>query len=172
MATIRGSQIAPVMLCLLLFVWAGSNVGGAESRTSQVMTAEEHEVFRLCNERRMVAGFSPCKASGLLIVAARGHSKEMMDLGFFDHVSPTPGRTMPWDRVALTGAQTNRVAENLYEAEDYPLSTTPAQAVSTWMRSSGHRHNILGPANVNMGVGICLRGTKVVVTQLFSGEIQ
>jgi len=135
------------------------------------MTAEELEVFRLTNERRVVAGLPACKACWPLVQAARSHCREMMDLGFFDHISPTPGRRLPWDRVALTGATTNRVAENLYEAEDYPLSTIPAQAISSWMRSVGHRHNILEPANVNMGVGMCMRGSKVLVTQVFAGEL-
>ena len=38
-----------------------------------------------------------------VLAAAKGHAKEMSQLGYFSHFSPTPGRRTPFDRMKLAG---------------------------------------------------------------------
>lgn len=132
----------------------------------------EDEIFRLTNVERVKLGLLPCLPYPPLNDVAREHSGEMVKLSYFDHVSPVPGRTMPWDRVALAGLKTLRVAENIYDAEGYPWSELPNQCVQSWMHSPGHRANIVEPENTHMGIGVVIHGQVITVTQVFSGEIE
>jgi uncharacterized protein YkwD len=73
---------------------------------------------------------------------------------FFDHVSP--GGSTLLGRVRSAGYRTGRsgwmVGENLAWGSG-PLAT-PRAAVRAWMRSSGHRHNVLNPRFTEVGIGI------------------
>ena len=160
-------QAAVSILVLLTLRLLGASWAGAEIS----MKAEELEITRLTNAERVAVGIPPAASNLLLVATARQHSKEMMELGYFGHESPVPGLRLPWDRVATEGAVTSRVSENIFEAEGYPISAVPRLAIRHWMSSHGHRVNVLESRNVNMGVGLFVRGEKVTVTQVFCGEI-
>ncbi|MEZ6194966.1 MAG: CAP domain-containing protein [Planctomycetota bacterium] len=76
-------------------------VFNAEIKSS--ITDDERECHRLTNAYRMMMGLPPVKIDEALVLAARGHSQEMKDLGYFAHDSPVPGRERPSDRAALAG---------------------------------------------------------------------
>jgi uncharacterized protein YkwD len=85
----------------------------------------------------------------------------MVRRSFFEHVSPG-GATLT-DRIKrdtryLAGAQGWEIGENL--AWGTGDRATPAQIVSGWMHSAGHRRNILHSTFREMGLGIAL-GTPV-----------
>ena len=48
--------------------------------------------MQLLNRMRMECGSRPLLIDPKLCEAARGHSKDMRELGFFSHVSPVPGK--------------------------------------------------------------------------------
>jgi hypothetical protein len=72
-----------------------------------------------------------------LCSAARGHSKDMRELGFFDHTSPVEGKRTPGDRAARAG--TSASSENIAAGQ-----TTGAGANRGWWHSPGHHKNMLG----------------------------
>jgi uncharacterized protein YkwD len=78
----------------------------------------------------------------------------MVRHGFFGHVSPS-GSTMS-ARIRhtnyLRGVRAWRVGENL--AWGAGTAGTPARIVRAWMRSAGHRRNILDPSFREIGVGV------------------
>ena len=163
------------MISLVLLSWSVQWCLAAPARKVERprgATLEEQEVIRLTNEERSQHHLPPIKMFPLLVQVARSHSREMCDLGYFDHISPTPGRRMAWNRVESAGIKTSRVAENIFEAEGYPVHQIPEQAIGSWMRSSGERANILDRETLFCGVGICVRGDSVSVTQVFVGEIE
>lgn len=84
----------------------------------------------------------------LLREAARLHSEDMGNRGFFDHVNPDG--LDPFDRMAATGFQGPYPwGENI--AAGYP---TAEAAVAGWMSSeTGHCANIMEPAYGVIGVG-------------------
>ena len=133
------------------------------------MNSVETEILRLINQVRTSHGLRSLAPHPALVLTSRDHSQEMQVLRYFDHVSPTPGLVMPWDRVERSGFQTLWVAENLYEADGYAPSALPELILDSWMASPSHRANLLDARNVFSGVGVVQRGSRVMVTQIFSG---
>jgi uncharacterized protein YkwD len=88
--------------------------------------------------------------------AAERHSADMVRAGYFDHVSPGGGDVV--DRVLDAGYvkadQGWVLGENL-EWGTGSLST-PRGALEAWMKSPGHRANVLKRSYRHIGVGISL----------------
>jgi uncharacterized protein YkwD len=115
----------------------------------------EDEVLDLVNEERASGGtcagqamppVPPLRSSGALRCAARVHSKDMFDRGFFDHTNPD-GED-PFVRMERAGYSYFKAGENI--AYNYP---TPADVVAGWLDSPGHCRNILDGDFTEIGVG-------------------
>jgi uncharacterized protein YkwD len=118
-------------------------------------TQFEADVLAIVNQRRAEGancGGKPMpKASGLslnaaLTCAARLHSKDMSDRGFFSHNNPD-GES-PFDRMLSAGYRHSTAGENIAQGQ-----STPEQVMQTWMDSPGHCSNIMSGNFVNIGVG-------------------
>ncbi|MCO5994710.1 CAP domain-containing protein [Actinoallomurus rhizosphaericola] len=103
-------------------------------------------MVRLTNAQRAAHGCTALRIDTGLRTAARLHSADMRDRNYFDHNSPD-GRT-PWDRIKAAG-YTSPGAENI--AKGY---ATPEAVVQGWMKSPGHRANILNCSLKAIGVGV------------------
>ncbi|MFC5721165.1 CAP domain-containing protein [Streptomyces gamaensis] len=104
------------------------------------------QVLALVNEERARVGCRPLVATAQLSGLAQAFSDDMARRGFFSHTDPE-GRT-PWDRASVRGVR-NLGGENI--ARGHP----DAQAVmDAWMRSAGHRANILNCDYRTLGVGV------------------
>jgi uncharacterized protein YkwD len=118
---------------------------------STVNEAYEQQVVELVNQERWNNGqLPPLKRNSLLDLAARYHAKDMRDDNYFKHDS-YDGSTLvcTWStRISNWYAGGNSLAENI--AWGYG---TPADVMSGWMGSSGHRANILSTGNREIGVG-------------------
>lgn len=111
------------------------------------MSATEAEVMRLTNAERRKAGCGSLTASSQLTQAARGHSRDMVDNGYFSH-SGRDGSSAG-DRIERVGYRWRTYGENIAQGQ------TSAQSVmSGWMNSSGHRANILNCSFTQIGVGL------------------
>ena len=117
----------------------------AEIKSS--ITPEERGVHEITNRYRMMMGLQAVKIDEALVLAARGHSQEMKDLGYFAHNSPVKERRTPSMRAQLAGWG-GSCSENIARG-----SRTPAQAVAGWIGSSGHHRNILGRGWTHLGCG-------------------
>ncbi len=122
-------------------------------------SAAAHLVLSLVNAERAKAGCRPLVASGKLDKLAQSFSDDMAQRGFFDHTDPE-GRT-PWDRAAKRGIK-NLGGENI--ARGHADAHTVMEA---WMRSSGHRANILNCDYRSLGVGVHHGGSGPYWTQDF-----
>lgn len=122
---------------------------------------EELELVRLTNAYRMEMGLMPVRLDERLVQAARGHSQEMANLGYFGHESPTPGRKSPGDRAKLAGYRSGSVAENIAMNSG---GITAAASFHMWYNSAGHHRNILG-GGFAIGVG----KTAKNMTQVLAG---
>ncbi len=158
----------------------GSDAGTVED-TGPVDTwpadwrALEEEVLDLINEERaqgancggeIYGAAGPLEMDELLRQAARGHSQDMAEQGFFDHVSPDGREFM--DRVYATGYNGGGPwGENI--AAGYP---TAQEVVDGWMDSPGHCTNIMEPSYGVVGVGLFYSDTAeygAYWTQNFGG---
>jgi uncharacterized protein YkwD len=105
-------------------------------------------VLSLVNQERAKVGCSPVRPDTGLASLAAGFSRDMAARGFFDHTDPD-GAT-PWDRAAKVGIK-DLGGENIARGQ------ADAQAVmDAWMKSEGHRANILNCDYTTLGVGVHL----------------
>jgi len=131
------------------------------------LTPDEEAFIELCNAERRKRNLKPLKFEPLLTVVARRHSAEMRDRSYFNHRSPTQGRTTPMDRfldVLRDRPAYLCVGENLF----YCSVTDVHRGHRAFMTSPAHRDNVLDPDYEQIGVGIA-RNSKgeFWVTQMF-----
>lgn len=115
----------------------------AEQRT---LEAFEMQVVALTNEIRESRGLGALRINMDLSDAAESHSQDMADNRFFGHVSSDGDRLH--HRTGDAGYDNRYVGENIAAGHN-----TPEQVVASWMRSPGHRANILNPKFNEIGVG-------------------
>ncbi|UBI36569.1 MULTISPECIES: CAP domain-containing protein [Streptomyces] len=113
----------------------------ADSRGAAART-----VVALVNAERAKAGCRPLRAEARLTSLAQSMSEDMARRGFFDHTDPD-GRS-PWDRAARHGVR-NLGGENIARGH-----ADAHAVVDAWMRSAGHRQNILNCDYRTLGVGV------------------
>ncbi len=128
---------------------------------SASVTAFEGEVVRLVNQIRKENGLKALTQDWQLSRVARFKSKDMRDLGYFSHTSPTYGS--PFDMMKSFGISYKSAGENI--AKGY---STPEAVVNAWMNSPGHRANILNSSYTHIGVGYVADGNYW--TQMFVGR--
>lgn len=104
-------------------------------RTAGQLNAEE--VLGAMNEQRAKHGLRPLRSDALLARAASDRMNDMFTRRYFDHVSPSGTQPHVW--VDRRGYDYALFGENL--AAGY---TDARAVVDGWMRSPGHRANILG----------------------------
>jgi uncharacterized protein YkwD len=113
-------------------------------------------VLCLHNRERAERGLPLLKEHAKLRQAAEGHSDDMVAGGYFSHDAPD-GDDMV-DRVLRTGYARGAGGWSLGENIAYGtgILATAAQIHRSWMRSPGHRANILRRQFREIGIGIAL----------------
>lgn len=108
----------------------------------------------LVNVERSKRGLRKLKPNTKLTKAARKYARLMVKAQFFDHVSP--GGSTPVKRIKATGYMSGAlgwsVGENL--AWGTGELSTPKSIVRSWMKSPGHRANILRRGFRELGMGV------------------
>ncbi len=138
------------------------------SPTHQVL---EEQVLTLTNQARAEARMCgdewyeaapPLTPDDLLRCAARRHSLDMAQRGFFSHVNPDG--QFPNDRVEEAGYDWATVGENIAAGQ-----AMPADAVEDWLASPEHCPNIMDAGFEDLGVGLYVGGSLGTYwTQVFA----
>lgn len=117
----------------------------------------ERTVLELVNDEREERGLAPLTWDDQLAELARGWSRHMADSGEFEH--------QDLDRMLERSEGFTGVGENIFHA----TGPTPASTIHVgWMRSDGHRTNVLRPDFDRLGVGfVCTEDGEVWATQRF-----
>ena len=130
----------------------------------------ESRLLTLTNEVRGGAGVAPLAYSAVLAQAARHHAEEMVRLGYFSHVSPTPGRGSPEERVRLVGGTHAILGENLAQVSARDLEMAD-RIIGGWMASPGHRANLLQTTWTHVGFGLAEdTNGRAYVAQVFAAD--
>lgn len=126
-----------------------------------VAEGHEAEIADLVNQERLQRGLNALTWDPALVPVARGHSREMLELGYFSHHSPNTGTL--GDRLRAAGVSYSQAGENLAYAPSVSV------AHRGLMQSDGHRANILEPSFQRIGVGV-ITGSDgtLMVTQVFA----
>jgi uncharacterized protein YkwD len=121
-------------------------VGQAATKKAS-RAGSEQQVLMLLNEIRRQHGLSNFTANTQLRNAARFHSADMLERGYFEHDSPNEA----WD------VRVGRYVKSPMVGEDLAWGTgsygTPEGIVSQWMHSPTHRAIILTAGLHRVGVG-------------------
>lgn len=117
----------------------------APSLTTSPTGAFETEVLRLVNAERVKAGLRPVSRSTCAEGYARTWSQTMARTGTFAHQSLSP---------IMSGCRARGAGENIGYG-----NVTPAQMMTMWMNSTGHRANILRASFTHLGVGAAVTST-------------
>jgi uncharacterized protein YkwD len=142
-----GEQPKEPILRDLWFYRACRRIEAFNAALKGCMTQEENANFAAVNAYRRCLGILPYEIDSRLVASARGHSKEMVDLGYFAHESPVAANKTPWDRIHTAG-YTNGSGENIAAG-----TNSGEQAFAMWFDSPGHHQNMASPGNIAMGVG-------------------
>ncbi|MFC7787119.1 SafA/ExsA family spore coat assembly protein [Rossellomorea sp. GCM10028870] len=121
----------------------------------------ESQVIDLTNQERQKNGLSVLQLDWQLSRVDRYKSRNMRDIGYFSHRSPTYGS--PFDMMKSFNVSYIKAAENIAAGQ-----TSPRQVVREWMESPPHRKNILTGSYTHIGVGYAEGGTYGTYwTQMF-----
>ena len=108
----------------------------------------------LINGERRAHGVRTVRTDAKLYRAAIRHSRDMVANRYFAHESRSGARFSA--RIARTGWMVGRgrwaVGENLGWGSG--TQATPRSIVAAWMKSAGHRKNLLDPRYRVIGIGI------------------
>jgi len=136
-------------------------------KPGEVQRAETLIVANI-NELRAFNSLHELTWNEKLAQAARLHSKDMAERGYFDH--DTPEGIDVADRVTAQGYDYFTLGENLYMISgDSRISPEElaTQCIEGWYDSPGHRYNMLYAEYQEIGVGVYLKGDDIYVTADF-----
>ena len=133
-------------LVILLTLGSLTVVADAPKKAAFKLSADEKELLDLTNAERKEACLGELKANPKLFAAARKHCANMAKQDKLDHT--LDDKTLG-DRVKAEGYKFNRIGENI--AWNH---TTPKDAVEGWMKSPGHKANILESGYTEAGLAV------------------
>ena len=117
------------------------------------------EVLRLVNIEREKAGRQPLNPDANLNQAAQMRAKEIVSA--FSHTRPD-GRDC-FTAMKEAGVSYRAAGENIAKGQ-----RTPEQVVDGWMKSDGHRENLLSADFGRLGVGYHVENGRTYWVQLFA----
>lgn len=120
------------------------------------------EVFAQLNAERAARGLHALRWDADLAGMAQNWSGLLADSGQFKHRNLGPMFDLPPFNTGKSA-----LGENILRG---PAGLRSGAMTRAWMRSSGHRHNILSPGFNSVGIGVVCRGGAVYVTQNFGRD--
>ncbi len=115
------------------------------------------EFVRLVNAKRRSIGCAELKWDSRVAAIALDHSADMVSRHFFSHTNPD--KKGPSERLRESNMGFSSAAENLVR-----YAKTAQEAFDAWLRSPGHRRNMLDNRFTRHGVGrIKDRWTQVLI---------
>jgi uncharacterized protein YkwD len=133
----------------------------------ETIAAVARDVLMEVNRTRAASGRKALRADAALSRAAQAHSEELAVRRTLDHNSTDPSRRTLTMRIEAAGGIWNRAAENLAQVSS-PASEVPSRTAQLWLRSDGHRRNMLESAYTHTGVGVAIdRHGTWYITQLY-----
>jgi uncharacterized protein YkwD len=126
--------------------------GASKVPTASTLKRAAKATLCLVNRERRKRGIPGLRSSRRLAKAAAKHSRDMVKRGYFDHVSP--GGKDPGYRISAAGYRASAWGENIaWGSGDL---ATPKSIVRAWMKSEGHRENILRRVFRDSGMGLAI----------------
>jgi uncharacterized protein YkwD len=136
----------------------------SEEKPKLRLSAAEQKLVDLTNNERMKAKLPPLKPNPILFAVARAHTANMVKQGKREHV--LDGKDV-LKRLDDAGYDWKSAGENIATSK----SSTLEEVMEAWMKSKGHREEILKERFREIGIGTVDNGKGVVYyTQVFGVE--
>ena len=124
------------------------------------------ETFRLINKERTKNGLKPLVWDSTILTYSTNKSKDMAKNNYFGHYDLKGKYTYNYMRE--NGVKFSLWAENLITANNTNnVSSIAKDMVNRWMKSSGHKSNILNKSATKSAVGIYISNNAIYGTQIF-----
>lgn len=104
-------------------------------------------VLATVNAARAKAGCAPLRMNPRLVAAANSHARAMAEQNFFGHAGKDGSRFS--SRIKRQGYSYRAAAENIAAGQK-----SAGQVVQGWLKSSGHRRNILNCQMKDTGIAL------------------
>jgi uncharacterized protein YkwD len=131
-------------------MFSGASIRTSRASSTNVQASSVNKlvngVFRLVNKKRAAKGLQPVSLNSKLQQAAQAHSQDMAVNDFFSHTGSN-GSSMG-DRLRQVNYSYSYAAENIAAG-----SSTARGVMKQWMKSPGHRANILSKNVTEIGIG-------------------
>ena len=168
-----------VISLVVLFAWVPALAQWSAHTSGQLqpaargtpvnLTGVEAAIVDLTNDIRRRNGLAMLLVDGIGRDVARGHSADMLNRNYFSHTDPE-GRTLK-ERLPANLA-TRRWGENIWTGRGYDprqVHDLAQMIMAGWMKSPGHRENILTPGYTHLGVGVMFKNQEIKAAQVFIG---
>lgn len=165
----RFSPLIATVSFVIFFLLLTSLCLDEASADNNKLRLMEKRVFELINKARVKNGLNPLKFENMAYKAALDHSKDMAKRKYFSHTNPEGKGVLPRIEKYGFSLMNRRIGENISKNKGY---ADPASiAVSGWLKSPGHRKNIMEPKFKYSGVGITRDSDGAIYfTQVFWGD--
>lgn len=163
-----GRAVAAIAALCLAVLLAGRPVAAEELP----LTAYRNLALQMVNASRREHNLPPLVLESKLDAAAQAHAADMLKRSYFAHDSPE-GKNVG-DRYEAAGGSTFRLtAENIAKCQGCkpPITEADLRMIHDgWMKSPGHRENILRKGLTAFGFGLAANATGgLYAVQTFSG---
>jgi len=135
---------------VFLFGWHQGDYFAAVTAPLADKARVEAEMLARVNAVRRSAGLPPFAPNPLLDRISQQHAEDMLMRSYSGH--ETPEGLGPSDRARADGYKVG-IGENIVEQR-----FSAEEALEAWLRSPGHRRNILDPDCREMGLGLAVGG--------------
>jgi uncharacterized protein YkwD len=169
-STLRATEEADRSALEDYAIWANRSLKSLPAGV-QLLEPLARRLAELTSVRRREADadLEPLETDPELLPAARAHALDMLERGYFDHV--TPGGLDPSGRVALLHRRlVGGVGENLAEHRGLSAAELEAQVgplavklIDGLIQSPAHRENILNSEYTHLAIAAVAKGEGLVV---------
>lgn len=129
-----------------------------------IKSGMERQLFDAVNSARVRERIPELIWHSGAALAAHAHSRAMAERGFFDHTDPQQGDLA--ERLNKAGIGWTSIAENLFHEQGH--ADPAGRAVQVWLKSAGHRRNLLNRTYTHTGIGAASDGGGTIYfTQIF-----
>ena len=164
LAGIAASAQVPVSMSFRASAVAGVTAVSPSVSAAAIRTMEK-DAFQLINTERSLAGLPTLQWSDKVADVARYHSANMAEQNFFSHQG-LDGSFVDDRAAKLNMGRWAAIGENIafMKGFDNPVEV----AVQQWLRSPGHKKNLLNPDWTETAIGLAVSADgKYYFTQVF-----
>ena len=149
----------------MLLQKAGAATGTPTGMPSpQSWNVAEQYLLNAANRSRAVYGLRPLRMDATLSQAARYHALQMAEHRDISH--QFAGEPDLVQRGSQAGVRFSLITENVAESPDSSI------VHDLWMRSAGHRENLLDPKVDSVGIAVISRGNRFYAVEDFASTVE